>query len=419
MNKHFYVTLSLVLILLMGAVVNAQDAVTISFATWGNSAEIDGFNKMIADFEQQNPNVTVTLLERPSQGYGDQIVTEMAAGQAPDVIRAGFVGDFAKYAASGGTIDLTPYLEPGFSDDFLPSAWTIVSYEGKPYGLPLATDTFGLFYNVDYFKQAGIEVPKSADECWSWDKFLEVSQEIKDKTDADYGHAALWNGKRWLMILYGNGGQLLNDDLTAPAINSPEGIGAIAWTKSWYDKGLSPLSTSLKPSEQATDLFLNGTVGMLISGSWQMPYLKDNMVDYKWDVTYLPCSGAGQDDDLGGNGLAVTKDSAHPDIAAEFIKFATDTENVRPFDEAGYFIPVRLSAQEGVKYAEFNTQMQLFNEFAKMVSPHHAAVQGMSLFPRMNAILQDELDLAFVGGQSAEDTAQHISDKIADVLANP
>lgn len=111
------------------------------------------FNDLVAAFEELNAEVTVTILERPSRGYRDQTIVEMAAGTAPDIVRAGFRGDFAFYADAGGTIDLSPYLEEGFSEDFFQAAWTIASIDGVPYGIPLMTDTHALFYSDDYIRR--------------------------------------------------------------------------------------------------------------------------------------------------------------------------------------------------------------------------------------------------------------------------
>ncbi len=419
MKRLFLLVLSISLILVSSFAVSAQDdPVTISFATWGNTTEMDMFNAMIEEFEALHPNVTVELLERPAQGYRDQAVAELAAGEAADVIRFGFIGDAAFYAAAGGTVDLTPYLEEGFSDDFFEAAWTIANYNGTPYGVPFVTDTHALFYNVDYITQAGIEVPQSMDECWSWEEFNEMSRTVMENSDADYGHAALWNAKRWMLFLYGNGAQVLTDDLSASAMNSQEAIDTIAWTQSWYEEGLTPGSTSMKASEQADQLFINGSIGFFISGSWHLPNFRENMLSYDWDVTYLPCTENGQDADLGGNGFAVTKDSENPEIAAEFIKFITNTDNMRNFASQAFFNPVRFSALEGLEYPEFNEQMLLFAEVAATVNPQHAAVQGLSIFPQIATIMGDELDLAFVAGQTAEDTAQNIDTKINELLAD-
>ena len=102
-----------------------------------------------------------------------------------------------------------------------------------------------------------------------------------------------------------------------------------------------------------------------------MHTLHEQMTSMGWDVTYLPCRN-GQDADLGGNGLAVTKDSEHPEVAAEFIKFATSTDNIREYAASAFFNPVRKSAMEGFGDPEFNEQMLLFAEVATTIDPHHA-----------------------------------------------
>ena len=418
MKKFMLILLCLGLILLPGSVLIAQDDVVITFAVAGNTTEIELWSQMIVEFEEMNPGVTVELQERPAQGYRDTNIAELAAGEAADIIRFGFVGDASLYASAGGTIDLTPYLEEGFEDDFFDAAWTISSYNGAPYGIPFVTDTHALFYNVDYINEAGVEVPQAMDECWSWDEFDENSRIVMENSDADFGHAALWNAKRWMLFLYGNGGQVLTDDLSASAMDSDAAIETISWMREWYEEGLAPGSTSMKFSERAEELFINGTIGFLISGSWHLPNLRENMLSYDWDVTYLPCTENGQDADLGGNGFAVTKDSENPEIAAEFIKFVTNTENMREFASQAFFNPVRFSSLEGLEYPEFNEQMLLFAEVAETVNPHHASVQGLSIFPRIQTVMVDELDLAFVAGQSAEETAQNIHEKINEILAD-
>ena len=60
--------------------------------------------------------------------------------------------------------------------------------------------------------------------------------------------------------------------------------------------------------------------------------------------------------------------------------------------------------------------MLLFAEVAETVDAHHASVQGLPAFPGIQNIIQDELDLAFVAGQSAEQTAQNMHEKINALL---
>lgn len=205
----------------------------------------------------------------------------------------------------------------------------------------------------------------------------------------------------------------LDDDLSEPAINNQAGIETIAWLKSWYDDGLSPLSTTMKASERPEELLINGTIALFISGSWHLPAFRENILSYDWDVTYLPCTENGQDADLGGNGFVVTKDSEHPEVAAEFIKFMTNTENMRTFASQAFFNPVRTSALAGLEYAEFNKQVLLIprflleaqfgwvNTYWSVIGPHMADSFGLFFVRQFMLDLPDELlDAARIDGAS-------------------
>lgn len=395
------------------------EPVTLTFATFSTGPDTDVFAKIIEKYQAEHPNVTIKMNVLPAQGFRDQIDTQFAAGQGPDIVRGGFRGDFGHFAAAGSVIDLTPYLDAGFSDDFLPASWAVLSPGGKTYALPLLTDTFALFYNTNYFEQLGLEVPTSMDECWSWDEFTDVARRVKDETDADYGFVVplqVSNSKRWLPFLYMNGGRLLGDDLKTPQINTPEGIEAIAWTQSWFTEGLVPLSSSMKSQEQIQNLFANGSVGMMIHGNYMMPFLDDNMKNYGWDVTYMPCD-VEKASDLGGNGIGVTANSKHPEIAADFVKYMVQPEHIRDIVIANLFLPVRKSLLEGeIAYQKHPDKMKLFQEQAQTIPEDMADVMALPQFSEIDRIVADQLELAFTANQDPAVTAQNIETGINGVL---
>ncbi|MEZ4715521.1 MAG: extracellular solute-binding protein [Caldilineaceae bacterium] len=92
---------------------SGEETIELTFAIGGGPGEIAGYNRLIDEFEALNPGVTIELLERPGQGFRDQIVAELAAGEAPDLIKVGFIGDFAFYASAGGTVDPQPVPRGG------------------------------------------------------------------------------------------------------------------------------------------------------------------------------------------------------------------------------------------------------------------------------------------------------------------
>jgi ABC-type glycerol-3-phosphate transport system substrate-binding protein len=182
-----------------------------------------------------------------------------------------------RYAGAHAVIDLTPHLEQGYSSQFAPAFWQAVTFQGKQYALPHHTDTFALYYNLDFLHGIGVEMPTSLDHSLSWDEFIRVARQLKQKGDAPYAFAMAWQNSaayRWLPFLYQHGGQMLDADLRQPQLASAKGVETIAWTQSWFKEGLVPPSTSVRSGEQTQNLFANGTIAMLLGGDWQIPFLQ-------------------------------------------------------------------------------------------------------------------------------------------------
>jgi multiple sugar transport system substrate-binding protein len=418
--------LLLVLVLTVGIFLpvgasTAQDNVELLLAVWASSlAEEQGFRDIIERYQAENPNVTVNLELLPAATAVEQLDVRLAAGQAPDIVRVGFRGDAIHYAQAGGLVDLTPYLDDANLDDFLPAAMELMRYEGGIYGLPINTDTFGLFYNKAYFEQAGVTPPESAEACWTWDEFIEIGRQVQENSDAEYALSHLvTNGKRWLSLLYENGGQLFAEDMQTPMIEEPEGIETIAWTQSWYTEGLVPPGNSMRGQDLAENLFANGLSAMLIHGNYIMPYLVENMDEGSWGVTYLPCS-TGQGNDFGGTGLSVTKDAENPEAAADFVQFATNPDNLAAYAASTLFLPTRQSViDQGVEWSTLGEEMNFFaEELLPELNPAMARVMAMPEFPEIQRVLVDQLELAWTSGQSVEETAANIAAGLTEAVAD-
>lgn len=399
------------------AAARLQEDVRLTFSLWGQESEEIAFEEMTRRFEEANPNVTVEMEFRPFAAHYESLGTRLAAGEAPDVVRVQYFRVGA-YVAEGAFIDLSPYLEPDHGDDFGEPYWAPVEIDGGVYGLPHHTDTFAVWYNTDYFEQLDVRIPTSLEDAWTWDEFIEIAHQVQDETDADYGFVMDWDNaaRRWLLFLYQNGGQPLDDELSTPQVNTPEGIETVAWTQSWFTEGLVPPESSVKGGDVTANLFATGRCGMMLEGDWLIPFIQDNMRDYGWDVTYM-IRNVDMASDLGGNLLTVTRDSQHPEIAADFVKFLTNPENMRDFVIDAQFIPVRNSLlEEELDYPVRPEVKQVFLDTIAVVPNHFGRLATLPRWSRIEQLLLDELDLAFAAGQSPEDTARNIDDGITAIL---
>ena len=389
------------------------------FQTWAStSGEQKGFRGLVERYEKKNPDASIKLEIVPGEQQYAKLDTRLAAGEGPDLARMQYQA-IGRYSSQGAMVDLSEYLKGDEASAFTPAFWQAVQYEGTPYALPHHTDTFAVFYNTKMFDDVGIQVPGSLDESWTWDEFMQVAGQVKDSGAAKYPFAMNWQtagaAYRWMSFLYQHGGTLLNEDLSGPAIDSPEGIETIAWNQSWFQDDMVPPSTSIKSTEPIENLFSNGTIAMMLQGDWLMPYLEDNM-EADWDVTYM-VRDVQMASDMGGNAIGVTKDSQNPELAADFLNFVASEEQMAQFCIDAQFIPVRKAlVEQGLDYTLRPEEMQVFVEQSSTVPTEMAREQTLPEFNKINQVLADELELAFKSGQAPETTAKNISGGIEEAM---
>lgn len=391
----------------------------LTFQTWAStSGEQKGFRGIAERYEKKNPDASIKLEIVPGEQAYEKLDTRLAAGEGPDLARMQYQA-VGRYSSQGALVDLSDYFDEGYEGAFTPAFRQAVKYEGSPYAIPHHTDTFAVFYNAGIFDKLGIEVPGSLDRSWTWDEFMKVAEQVKAEGDAKYPFAMNWQGEtaayRWMSFLYQNGGQLLNDDLSGPAINDSAGIETIAWNQSWFQNDMVPPSTSIKSGELIESLFANGTIAMMLQGDWLIPYLEDSMKE-DWGVTYM-IRDSQMASDMGGNVVGITRDSQNPELAADFLKFLASEKEMEQFCVDAQFIPVRKSlVQQGLDYTLRPKEMNTFVEQSQTVPETMAREQTLPEFNKINLVLADQLELAFRSGQSPETTAKNIDSGIEEAL---
>jgi multiple sugar transport system substrate-binding protein len=390
----------------------AAAPVTIKFVTWSGPAMEQAFRAGIAAYQAKNPNVTIDTQIVSYGNYYQQIDTRMAGGAAPDLFHVQYQ-QIGRYGVDKGVLELGKLLAPGYMDDFADVHRQAVSQNGGIYAVPYDNHTFALYYNADYMDKLGVSPPSSIDKAWTWAELMNVARMVKDKGIAPYPFCMSWQGGnayRWMFFLYQHGGQLADDAIRGPAIDNQAGIETIAFTQKWFTDAMVPPSTSIKSSESSVNLFSNGTIAFLFNGQWQIPFLNDNMTKYKFGVTYRIRDKAAASD-LGGDCLAISRDSKNPEVVADFLQFIASKEYMKQFCEQAGVLPTRKSLVEpgALNYPPKLALMKPFVAQTTTVPVHLAKTQTAPLFGRMNTKLADQLELAFTSGQSAEATAKNIA----------
>lgn len=378
---------------------------TIRFAFWGGSdGENAGFAKVKKDFEARHPKATVELQTLPYDGFFSGIDRGILSRTAPDVFRVDYTS-IGKYTSHGVLLDLTPYLTAAESSAFLPALYDAVRFEGRTYGVPHQTDTSAIAFSKKALETAGItSVPDRLDDAWTWEEFTGVAQKLrKSLPDDKYPFAYDWTAAgayRWASFLYQAGGSLLTPSLQRSAVDSDAGRKAMAFTQRFFDERWVPANNSIKTTVYSDNFFLNQTVAMTFIGDFLVPELADGTNGYQggeWATTYMPRDRAAASD-LGGNAVVATRDTQNPELAAAFLKFLVEEDQMRDFCQQANELPTLQSLSEtSLDYAVRPDVMGVFTQQATTITETAVRETVVPGFASINTALQDQLELAFHG----------------------
>jgi len=176
---------------------------------------------LIADFEAANPDVDVQLNNFDHEGYKTAIRNFLTA-DAPDLANWYAGNRMAPFVNAGQFLDVTDVWETNGLNDALASAAASMTIDGKKWGVPYTYYQWGIYFNRDTYKAAGVEVP--GPEGVDWATFVSNCEKFSAAgiDCLTTGTSALWPGAGIFdyMSLRTNGYEW-HMDLTA---------GKIAWT---------------------------------------------------------------------------------------------------------------------------------------------------------------------------------------------
>ena len=329
---------------------------TISMMMWGEPAELDVWNKIVADFHTANPNITVKVDVSDWESYWTKLKTLLSAGTPPDV----FAMDaplYLDYQSRGVLLNLQPYLDknPDMFNGVYPQTLQAYKTPDGMYGLPRDFQTIALFYNKDMFDAAGVAYP-TAD--WTYDDLRNAAKKLT-KTGSDgkvtqFGFSDdLWDMELiWSEAIWAYGGDVINADHTKTLLGEPKAHEAwqLFHDIMFVDKSWPNSTTS---DEYGGDPFQAGVAAMTTVGHWVVPGYAE--LKFKWDVAPMPKGPTGQATSVNSAGFVVAKDSKNPDAAFEFLKYVLSEPAQKRLAELGFACPVLKAVAESDAFLKQST----------------------------------------------------------------
>ena len=361
---------------------------TLDVVWFSDGKEGESFMKLADKYMEENPSVKIELIEVPYADLENKIKNMINGKEAPALARLTNIGPFQNQL-----VDLGEYVsdKDAFQNSFGEGLKFV--FDGKILAAPMDVTANGLIYNKTAFEKAGVAVPQSEDEIWTWDKWKEAMKTVTEKSNCKYGLVYDKSPQRFTTLLYEAGGSLLNSDLTASNFNTDE----------------------TKRSENPNNMFRTGQVAMHFAGSWMIANYKEEITDFDWGVTYLP-KEAMRSSVPGGKYLAAFQNTGVEKEAADFIEWISKAENNAQYCVENSYLS-QVKGNESLDYEYGKDFFTIFSQELAATGPQPGAEWGYQAFTgAIQNDLRDKLIEVLAGQLTVDQYAGDMDKLITDAL---
>lgn len=306
----------------------------------GGFAEASNWEPIIAAFNEQNPNIKITVTPINYQDGDQKLTSAITAGTGPDIIFEGPERIVGNYAREGLMVDLSDLWETGGSD-IAEGISSVSQLDGTYYMYPLSVAAHCMAINYDVFEAAGaLQYIDEETRTWTTDNFVKAMEAVRDAAAAgtvnvatpgiiycgaqggDQGTRALVNN------LYSD--YYVNEDGTSYLANSENNVKALKLLQDMVNNGSMSANASFAAADEL-QAFANQTCA--VSFCWNYA----NYTQYAAQTQFTPFAMAFPSDDgkpelemAGPYGFGVfnNKDEAKIEAAKKFVQFVCDDQTV-------------------------------------------------------------------------------------------
>jgi len=334
---------------------------------------VDEMNTIVAEFNEDNPNVEVIIDYVSYDALHDKITTAMAS--SPPAYDVFLVDDiwYAEFAKAGYIWDVSDKITDDMKNNIFEAAWDITVVDGKTYGLPWLLDQKYFYYNEEILNQAGFEAPPA-----TWEEMVAQAKVIKEQGLVEYPIVWSWGQYEaavcdWVTLLYGNGGALL-DEAGNPVFNDEKGVATLTWMVQTIDEGITNPSSVSYVEEDVRNVFSQGKAAFATNWVYMYDLVnfneEESQVTGKIKMSLMPAfegSGVKSATQDGSMGFSVAAESPVKEVAWEYVKYVTSEDVQNRY--SAHLLPIWETSYEGeqleklMSYSESNkTTVPMFSE---------------------------------------------------------
>jgi multiple sugar transport system substrate-binding protein len=375
----------------------------------------DATEKLIAEFMEANPMVTVEAIAAPSNEILSRVQADMVAGLQPDLAQLVFrdLIHVAENLSPGPLEEIVGDELSLHAQGMAPNGLDLGRVDGRTFGLAFTFSTPIMFINADLFRAAGLD-PAAPPK--TWDEVKAAALTIREKT----GKGGFFPGAYgpsdgtfvYQSIVMSNGGVVRQDNKLTFADGAA--ADAVAMLRDLTDSGAQPridLASHL-------DTFQAGELGMFLYTSAVMSRL-EKASDGKFELAVAEMPSFGDKPTAPTNSgsalFLLSNDPVKQRAAWELMKFLTSKHAYTVITTEIGYLPLRLDIIDDPAY------LKPYVESHPMLAPNLRQLQRLTAniaFPGPNYrqvenMMKDAMVEAVFGSgdpravlQAAQDQAQ-------------
>lgn len=267
-------------------------------------------NKVISEFEAQNPDVKIKWIDVPFSEGEKRTLASVLSDNPPDLINLN--PDFTALLAQRGALY---QIDEQYTKQYNQSIINSLKTNGKLYSLPWYATSAVTIYNKDLLAKSGAKMPAT------YKDLAQIAPQIKQKTGAYVLLPNITENDTMARILNKYG-------VTPNNINSQKSQEVFELFKNLYEKDLIPKESITQTHREALEKYMAEKIVFFQAGANFLTMIKENAPSTYTNTDVAPqiVGELGQNDFSLMNFVIPTR-AKHKSEALKFALFLTNSEN--------------------------------------------------------------------------------------------
>jgi multiple sugar transport system substrate-binding protein len=373
-------------------------AMTLGGFSAGN-VEDDILRTVLDGFQAACPQYTVEF-EVVAGEYAPVMLTQLGSGDAPDLfyVQQGYSQDWISQGVLQPLDDLAS--QNGFDTSAFYEAYLLpFQQEGQTFGFPKDSSVLGMQTNDAMLEQGGVEIPTTVEELET------AARALKDAGVTETPMCFASEYARVGAFIEAYGGGMLTEDLTAPAIDSPESREALDWILQMHADGLAQ-----NPPQMGVDwcgqALGEERVAFAFEGNWVGPAMETDWPEVEYTVSPIP-EAAEQATLSFTAAYSFSPDSPNPDASWTLLSYLTGQQGMQEWVNGGLVLPARSDVEPQ------SERQQTYAAFAEFARPGEGLIPGWG---NIQNAFNGALRTAAEGGGTSDDIINATLPALQDAL---